>query len=171
MPSARLRARVVRIVGAIDRGLAAIEKVVIVVLLTALTVAVLFQVLSRHLFQEPNPWTEETARYLFVWVSMIGAALAIHLRSHFGLDIVVRRLPPRAQLAAEAVALVVVLITAAVFAVQGVRFVLMNSLMTAPATDISMFWPNAAIPVGMAAMVVHLVLGFVRDLAAERPGG
>ena len=51
----------------IDAGL----KVVSIVLFAALVMVVVWQVASRNLLAAPATWTEEAARYLFVWVAMV----------------------------------------------------------------------------------------------------
>ena len=58
-------------------------------------VVVLFQVVMRYLFERPNPWTEELSRFGFIWLSMLGAALAVELRTHFVFDQLVGRLRPK----------------------------------------------------------------------------
>ena len=145
----------------VDCWLTNLEKVLVFLLLTSLTLAVLLQVVSRHLLAEPNPWTEELARYLFVWMSMLGASIATQMRAHFGLEMLLKNLPVHLRVVAAVLAWLVVAGTAASFAFYGWAFVSMTSLSTGPATDLPMSWIHAAIPVGMSAIVVHLVLGAI----------
>src|SRR5262249_21495399 len=51
------------------------------------------QVFTRYVLDNPLIWSEEVARYLFVWVSMIGGALAVREAKHFGLDLFIRPMP------------------------------------------------------------------------------
>ena len=53
------------------------------VLLALLVATTLLQVLSRYVLSKPFDWTEEMARYLFVWVAMLGAGMAAKDRAHF----------------------------------------------------------------------------------------
>lgn len=143
----------------LDRALVGIEKAIVLLLLVALTGTVLMQVIGRHVLAVPNPWTEEIARYLFVWLSMIGAAVGVQTRSHFRLDLFLHRLPPIGKAIAEWAARIVVLLSAGTFAVQGMRYVEISSFSIAPATEIPMSWISSAIPVGMTLIVIHIVLG------------
>ena len=77
----------------LDRLLAGVEAAAIVVLVCVLTAITFAQVAARYVLGDPLIWSEEAARYLFVWVSMIGAALAIREGGHFGLDLLIRRAP------------------------------------------------------------------------------
>lgn len=76
----------------IDAGL----KVVSIVLFAALVMVVVWQVASRNLLAAPATWTEEAARYLFVWVAMVAAALVFGERGHIAVDLLIRKLPVRA---------------------------------------------------------------------------
>ena len=60
-------------------------------------VVVLLQVLMRYLFAYPNPWSEEVSRFCFIWLSLLGASLAVEHRAHFGFDQVTKALAPRAK--------------------------------------------------------------------------
>ena len=77
----------------LDRWVAKAETVVVVVLVTMLTAVTFAQVCARYVLGDPLIWSEEAARYLFVWVSMLGAALALREGGHFGLDLLIRRAP------------------------------------------------------------------------------
>ena len=61
--------------------------------MAAITGVVAFQVLTRYVLQHPAAWPEEAARYLFVWVALLGAALGVDRGVHFSLDLLTSRLP------------------------------------------------------------------------------
>jgi TRAP-type transport system small permease protein len=80
------------------------------------------QIFSRYTELIPSYiWTEEMARFLFVWMIMIGAMLGIREGSHFEVD-VWPRLPPRPQAALRLVANLAVLAFALVFIWAGIEF-------------------------------------------------
>ena len=54
----------------------------------AMVVACTAQVIWRYLFNDPLVWSEELARYLFIWISYISAWVAWKNRSHIALDAV-----------------------------------------------------------------------------------
>lgn len=93
----------------IDRILAA----VCVGLFVALVLIVGWQVFSRQVLPTPASWTEETARYVFVVLAMLGTALVFSERGHIAVEILVARLRP----AAQRVFAVVVELTVVFFAV------------------------------------------------------
>ncbi|BCB71553.1 C4-dicarboxylate ABC transporter permease [Vreelandella aquamarina] len=81
---------------AIFRWLTQAMEHVIAALLVALIVSVSANVVGRALFNNSLPWADELARMLFVWLIFIGAAAAFTRYEHIAVDILVRRLPPRA---------------------------------------------------------------------------
>lgn len=53
-----------------------------------MTAAALAQVVSRYVLNNPLNWTEELARFVFVWVSYLAAWLAWKYRAHIAVDAV-----------------------------------------------------------------------------------
>src|SRR5262245_66399091 len=98
----------------LDRLVARIEAGIIVLLVFCLTAVTFAQVITRYGLGDPLIWSEELARYLFVWVSMIGAALAIRQGGHFGLDLLIRRMPAFRPILAPVVTTVVTVFLAIV---------------------------------------------------------
>lgn len=79
------------------RLLRAIEVIVnwtAIVLFAVMFILVVMQIAMRSLFNAPLIWSEELARYLFVWVSFLGWIIASRRHSHLGVDILLPRLSP-----------------------------------------------------------------------------
>lgn len=57
-------------------------------LLSTMVIVCLGQVISRYVFNDPLTWSEELARYLFVWVGYLSAWFAWTKRAHIALDAV-----------------------------------------------------------------------------------
>lgn len=74
---------------AVDRLLAW----VLIVLMSVLVIDVLWQVFSRYVLNDPSSFTEELARFLLIWVGLLGASYAAGQRMHLAVDI----LPDRVQ--------------------------------------------------------------------------
>jgi TRAP-type transport system small permease protein len=108
------------------------------------------QIFSRYTELIPSYiWTEEMARFLFVWMIMIGAMLGIYEGRHFEVDIW-PRLAPRPQAALRLVSNVAVLAFALVFASAGWYFTRfawnrISELAELPLWLIHMAWPIAGL--------------------------
>jgi TRAP-type C4-dicarboxylate transport system permease small subunit len=70
---------------------------------TGMFLCVIVQVVLRYFFGDPLTWSDELARYLFVWCSFIGWVIAARKRSHLGIALVAERSPPRVKAAIELV--------------------------------------------------------------------
>ncbi len=63
----------------------------LIVLMSVMVVTVSWQVATRYILNSPSSYTEELASYLLIWISLLGAAYALRLRAHLGIDVLVRR--------------------------------------------------------------------------------
>ena len=107
-----------KIVGWYAAGLRALLAVSVAILI----IPVSLQIFSRYVEQIPAYiWTEEMARFLFVWMIMIGAMLGIHEGRHFEVDIW-PRMAPRPQAALRLLSNLAVLAFALVFVWAGIEF-------------------------------------------------
>ena len=68
-----------------------------VVLFAALVADVTWQVFARQVLNQPSGWSEELAKYLFIWLGLFGAALVFGERGHIAVDVAVKKLPLLAQ--------------------------------------------------------------------------
>ncbi len=65
---------------------------ILIFLMVALVAAVSWQVVSRYGFSTPSSWTEEVARFLLIWIGVLGAAYAFRTGVHLGLDVLPKKL-------------------------------------------------------------------------------
>jgi len=63
----------------------------LVFLMVFIVIAVLWQVFARYILNSPSSFSEELARYLFIWIGILGAAYASGQQTHLAIDI----LPPK----------------------------------------------------------------------------
>lgn len=69
----------------------------LVFLMAAMTANVVWQVTSRFVLRSPSNFTDELARYLFIWLGLLGAAYAAGRHLHLAVDALTMRLGPVAQ--------------------------------------------------------------------------
>ena len=87
------------------RSLDRVLVVLLVALFAALVLMVVWQVWSRYALNSPSAFTEEAARYLMIWVSLLGASYVFRMRLHIGLDLLTRKLTGSNKRIAEVAAL------------------------------------------------------------------
>jgi TRAP-type C4-dicarboxylate transport system permease small subunit len=135
-----------------------------------LVIPVSLQIVSRYSGLIPSYiWTEEMSRFLFIWMVMLGAMIAIREATHFEVD-VWPELGAKANAALRIVSHVFVLIFALVFLYWGIKFVQFgwyqeSELAELPMPFIFIAWPLAG-ATWLVFLAEHLVAN-VRILAAK----
>jgi TRAP-type C4-dicarboxylate transport system permease small subunit len=125
-------------------------------LMAAITGVVAFQVLTRYVLQHPAAWPEEAARYLFVWVALLGGALGVDRGVHFSLDLLTSRFPSRVASRLAAGIDLACAAFAALLAWHGATLAWRVREQPSAALEIPMTWPYAAIPVAALLMAWSL---------------
>jgi TRAP-type C4-dicarboxylate transport system permease small subunit len=86
---------------ALRKGMAHMVEGAVGLLMAALCLTIVAGVVSRYVVGRPLAWTDEAARYLFIWVSFLGAAVAVRRRANFKLDLIAWRGAVRSRTALE----------------------------------------------------------------------
>ena len=130
-------------------------------LIAAITVLVTVQVFARYVLNNTPPWSEELCRYLFIWVSFLGACVATRRAAHLGVDSLVTRLPAGVREVLRHAVTALIVAFAGLLVWQGVALVPAMASQRSPSMGISLQYVFAAIPIAAA-----IILGLqVRALA------
>ncbi len=128
-------------------------------LLVAAEIGVLFSgVLSRYVLHTPLVWVDELASLLFIWLIMLGAAVAFRRGSHMRMTALVDAATPKWRGVFELVATVAALTWLALVAHPAWEFASEEAVVTMPALDISNAWRAAALPLGIALILLMSVV-------------
>ena len=99
----------------------------LMLLMVALVFAVSWQVVSRYVFSSPSSWTEEVARFLLIWIGLLGAAYAFRTKAHLGLDLLPNKLTGDSAKALSVFTLItIVLFAVTVLVVGGAKLVMLT---------------------------------------------
>ena len=136
----------------------------LVAAVAVLIIPVSLQIFSRFTALIPSYiWTEEMARFFFIWMIMIGSMVGIRDGAHFDVDLW-PELRPRANALLRVVADIFVLVMALVFIWYGIRFVQFGWDQTSELAELPMYYIFAAWPVAGLTWLVFLGEHFVNDL-------
>ncbi len=130
---------------------------VLVFMMIVMAGAVVLQVTSRYVFNNPTSWSEELARYLFVWITFLGAAVVIRKRRHVDVTVLTDRLPPGAAKVVYLVSDAAVLFMLGALTWAGAGLAIMAHRQLSAAMDLPMSLAYSAMPVGTGLMFVFLV--------------
>jgi TRAP-type C4-dicarboxylate transport system permease small subunit len=120
---------------------------VVVCLMVALCVDIFVGVYTRYVVGQAAPWYDEVARYLFIWMSFLGAAVAVRRKGHFVVHLLVDRFHGWSRLATELLCWVIVMGFSVFLFVQGVRVMEGVSVQVSPALGLTLSWVFLAVPV------------------------
>ena len=129
-----------------------------------LIVPVTMQIVSRYTALIPSYiWTEELSRFMFIWMVMIGAMVAVREGTHFDVD-VWPDLSPRASARLHIFSNLFVLVFALVFVWWGIKFVRFGWSQESEMAELPMPFIFLAWPVAGLTWLVFLGEAFVRDI-------
>jgi TRAP-type C4-dicarboxylate transport system permease small subunit len=151
-----------------DRLLGRLEAACLAAMVAAITGVAFAQVVSRYAMGDPIIWSEEVARYLFVWITLVGAAAAVRTHAHFGLDIL-RRYFPGMRTALGAVTMLVVAAFLGLLFYTGIAETRQAALQISPALQVRMHWAYLALPVGAGLALWHVLAHWMRTGIGAHP--
>lgn len=141
--------------------------------MSVMLVVIFAQVISRYVFNWTPEWSEELARYLFVWVTFIGSALIMGESGHLAVQFV----PNHFKGTAVGRALEVLInlcgyVFIFILFFQGAKMTRVMTFQISPGMEIPMSWVYAVIPLSSALMLLYLVKDTVRIVKGfSGPGG
>lgn len=146
-------------------------QLLITLLMGLLIVPVVLQIVSR--FTELVPryiWTEEAARFCFIWIIMLGSMIAVRDDSHFDLEVMPKPKTLRGQALARMVRHGLMLLVALTFVWFGYGFALFGYNQESELTGLNMLWIHAAWFLAGVAYVLFLGEKLWQDLRLYRNG-
>ena len=128
------------------------EEFCVSVMLALLVLLLGMEVFSRFLLGKSFSWMEELCRYLFVWSSYIGVAIAVkhkeQLRILMFMDVLKKRFPQLVRI---------------LYVVSELTFTVFCALVSA-ALEINVMYAYLIIPISMALTIFRTLQGLYRDI-------
>jgi tripartite ATP-independent transporter DctM subunit len=151
----RLAAQADRLIGGLVEAVAA--------LLVLAEICVLFAgVVSRYVFLAPLVWSDELASILFLWLSMLGAVVALRRGEHMRMTALVQKVEPHTRALLDAFAIAASIAFLVLIIWPSVDYAHEESFIVTPALEISNAWRAAAIPLGIGVMLAMALLRLLR---------
>ncbi|MDR1321980.1 MAG: TRAP transporter small permease [Gracilibacteraceae bacterium] len=155
-----------RILNKGSEGLNRLCQILLVLSITILVAAMFIQILRRVFIGSTFTWVDGVARYMLIWGTFLGAAIAAKESEHISLTFIADKLTGKANQIFECLLYLCFAFLAcyAVFAgIQAVQLVLPQKSDSLP---ISVAWIYGAIPFCEAIIVFHLGVNFINKVAA-----
>ncbi|WP_075259575.1 TRAP transporter large permease [Herbaspirillum camelliae] len=148
---------VARALVAFNRMVMHVVGAVAAALVLAETVVLLTGVIYRYALHDPLVWSDELASILFIWLSMLGAVLALDRGEHMRLTAIINKCSEKGRIWLETVAALVVCIFVLMVIHPAVDHAVEQMPITTPALEIPDGLRAAALPVGAILMLLAAV--------------
>lgn len=127
-------------------------QLVAAITLVVLIAAAAIQVVTRYVIAQPPGWTDELARFAFVWCSALGAVVALDKGMHAGITLLEEKLPEAGRRVLKIICTILVIAMAALVGVKGVSLVSVTVTVLS-ARPCTCPWPSSTCPSACAASV------------------
>ncbi|VVE18453.1 TRAP transporter large permease [Pandoraea anhela] len=146
----------------VNRAVMKVTEAAAVLLVVAETLILLAGVVSRYGFDNPLTWSDELAQILFIWLSMLGAVLALDRGEHMRLSAIVNKLPEAWRNWFQTMAALTVCVFVALIIMPAYTHAIEQMDITTPALEIPDGLRAAALPVGAALMLIAAISRMAR---------
>jgi TRAP-type C4-dicarboxylate transport system permease small subunit len=137
---------------------------VVVVLLSVMLFSVLWGVFTRYFFADQSSWTDELARFMLIWVSILGAAYISGKNAHIAIDLISASMSLKARLRMEILTgMIISLFVLAIFLVGGARYIYISFKLgqTSAALEIPMGYVYLVLPIAGIIIIYFKILGIL----------
>ncbi|MEM8728321.1 MAG: TRAP transporter small permease [Pseudomonadota bacterium] len=150
-------------------ALLAVAKASVVLISVVMICVTLAQVIFRYVIAAPLPWSEEMARYCFVWIVFLGGAIGLARGIHLGVDLLVNLLPEPLRRGLEVLTTLLIGVFAVVVINASLPVLNMNMFQRSPALGVQMTWIYLAIPISMG-LIALICLERIYLILFKTPG-
>lgn len=134
------------------------ERTVTSVIFCSMMIVVTAQILMRYVFNHPLLWSEEFARYVYVWLVFIGAAYGVTQDKHVAVTLLTDRLPARVRRALKLLCNFLVIAALLYMLPHSVKYLGRQKGLRSGCMQIPMSLVFAAVPAGYLLIIVHMAL-------------
>lgn len=147
-----------RMLDRIEHAVVRLNQALVVALMASMAVLVFVNVVTRYVFNHSIIWVEEFTQFQMIWVTFLGAGLALREGRHISVDTLQDLLPDAARLWLRRLLAAAMAVFLAVLVVLGGQIVAFTWSQETPVMGLPTGAPYLAVPLGAAAMLLHLLL-------------
>ncbi len=142
----------------------------LVFLMALMTLDVLWGVLTRYAFGSQASWSEELARFLLIWIGILGAAYASGQNLHLAIELLFPKLKTKGQHRLKVIIYaLIILFAATVLVIGGIRLMYITNMLgqLSPALRIPMWLVYSVVPVSGVLIIYYKINGLRTSLFSE----
>ena len=144
----------------------------LIFLMALMVLDVTWQIFTRFILQDSSSYTEELARFLLIWIGVLGASYAVRTKVHLGIDVLTQRMAENKKRKAEiTVNVFIFLFALIIMVVGGIHLVQITFSLNqiSAAMGIKMGYIYLVLPIS-GILIMYYSLFFIYQLVAENRG-
>ena len=122
-----------------------------------MTLLVFFQVANRYIIGWVVPWTEEVSRILFIWITFVGAYIALKMHSHIAVSSFFNRFAPKNRERISSFLIFLVFYFIGYLFWLSLKVIPATFGVTTPVLEISYLYIHLSFPIFIGLMFLHLI--------------
>jgi TRAP-type C4-dicarboxylate transport system permease small subunit len=129
-------------------------------LMGAIVLVVTWQVATRFLMSSPSSYTEELARFLLIWIGVLGGSYALRTRAHLGIDILSTKLQGRQKdMLMIGIYLAIILFSVLILVIGGIKLVALTFTLNqiSASLGLKMGYIYLVLPLSGSIMVIYSI--------------
>ena len=145
-----------------------LTRFIIVITFSIMIIACVLQVYTRYVLNTSLSWTEELARFTFIWTNLLGASLCVKYNAHATVTAVFEILPHKIKQYVLVFIQLVILAVSYVLIVPGIQFTMQVSRSVSPAMKLSMGLIYGAVPITGIFIVLYTLIYLIDTIVRMR---
>lgn len=135
-----------------------------ILILWGTVVVVFLQIMARYVFKVPLVWTEEVARFAFIWLAFVGVAVTERQKAHFRVTFVVEKAPPRLRFAIWILVELCILVTLVLFFFEAIKYTKLGAQNVSAVMQLHLNYIYASLPAFVVLALINRLRAVVRTL-------
>jgi C4-dicarboxylate transporter DctQ subunit len=116
-----------------------------------------YQVILRYFFLAPLSWVEEVSLFMFEWITMLGASVAVRRFSHIDIKFFRDKFAEKTAIFFDLISHIFVMVLLTFLILEGSQLAYMQRFQHSSETQTNMAFIYACIPCGSALMFIYLI--------------
>ena len=142
--------------------LEAIINALIILSLTGMILVVMLQIIARFFFPVTPPWTEELARFFFIYLVSFGSGIAVKEKAYVNVDFLINHLPERLKKWNELFILLSIAFIMTIMMVKALDFIKLGAIQQSPSIDVKMSLIYSSMFIMPLLILVYVVVELIQ---------
>ncbi|MEN8120981.1 MAG: TRAP transporter small permease [Bacteroidota bacterium] len=139
-------------------------EIALISLMSAMVLTILWQVITRYLFNSPSEYTDELSRYLLIWMGLLGAAYVTGQKAHIALDFFAKKFFGNNKKLEISIQLLILVFTTVIFLVGGgmLVYITLSLGQISSALNLPLGYVYLIVPVS-GILIIFYTIFFIRE--------